>query len=118
VIFIARLCICPKVKPTITFPVNDKLGDYREPGVEWQPIEYRAVIEGTTPPDKTTPIYYEGQTGKYWEVVNGAWQIVADDKMDQILEDKAYIFNAGPSTWWCLNPRSVTFGARISFDLD
>lgn len=99
-------------------PGHDKLGDYRKPGVDWQPIEYRAVVEGTTAPASTTPIYYEGRTGKYWEVVDGAWQIVAEDKMDQILADKAYIYNAGPSTWWFLNPRAVVFGARISFDLD
>jgi hypothetical protein len=75
-------------------------------------------VEGTTPPDNTTAIYYEGRSGKYWEIVDGQWQTVADTKIQQILDDKAYIYNPGPSTWWFLNPRAIVFGARISFDLD
>lgn len=108
----------PKSEAYDNIPGNDKLGDYRKPGVDWQPIEYRAVVEGTTPPDNTTAIYYEGRSGKYWEIVDGQWQTVADTKIQQILDDKAYIYNPGPSTWWFLNPRAIVFGARISFDLD
>lgn len=97
---------------------KDKIGTYRKPGVEWQPIEYRAQIEGTTPPANDVPIYYEGNTGKYWEVVDGQWLPVSDGKRDKILDDKAYIFNAGPSTYWFLGPRNTTFGIRLSFDLN
>ena len=99
-------------------PGEDKLGDYRKPGVEWQPMEYRTEIEGTTPPDNDVPIYYEGSTGKYWEIVDGQWIESDPAKIDQILDDKAYIFNAGPSTYYFLNPRTWVFGVRISFDID
>ncbi len=139
---------------------NDKLGDYRKPGVEWQPIEYRMKIAGTTAPDNDFPIYLEGNTNSYWEIVDGSWvpvdgmqlwekidgewvnidpmpvddlleydtdgnllhsykwTIESDSRMDKVLDDKAYIFNPGPSTWWFLNPRTVIFGVRLSFDLD
>ncbi|MBO8130873.1 MAG: TonB-dependent receptor [Candidatus Marinimicrobia bacterium] len=105
----------PKSEAYDNIPGNDKFGDYRRPGIPWQPIEYRAVIEGTQPPDNTVPIYYEGTTGKYWEIVDGHWQEVEKSKLDWILENKAYIYNPGPSTWWFLNPRRVTLGIRISF---
>lgn len=102
-------------------PGNDKLGAYRKPDVAWQPMKYQEVVQGTDPPDlnsNTLPIYYEGRTGKYWEIVDQQWVEVAKSKLDRINADKAYIFNAGPSTWWFLNPRTVIFGVRISFDLD
>jgi hypothetical protein len=107
----------PKSKAYDNIPGNDKLGDYRKPGVEWQPMKYRAVIAGTTPPADNVPIYYEGSTGKYWEIVDGTWQEVAQARIDQINKDKAYIFNPGPSTYFFLNPRSIFIGARVSFDL-
>jgi outer membrane receptor protein involved in Fe transport len=97
---------------------NDKFGDYRKQGVKWQPMQYRAEIEGTPPPEDTVPIYYEGKTGKYWEIVDGQWAQVAKARIDQINNDKAYIFNSGPSTWYFLNPRSFFFGVRLSFDLN
>jgi hypothetical protein len=80
-------------------------------------MKYRAVIAGTTPPADKVPIYYEGSTGKYWEIVDGTWQEVAQARIDRINNDKAYIFNPGPSTYFFLNPRSIFIGARVSFDL-
>jgi len=97
---------------------NDRVGDYREPDVDWQPIEFRAQIEGTTPPNNTIPIYYEGNSGKYWEIIDNQWTEVENKKIDRILDDNAYIYNPGPSTYWFLGPRNVTFGIRLSFDLN
>lgn len=111
----------PRSEAYGNIPGNDKLGAYREPGVEWQPMKYQEIVQGTNPPDlntNTIPIYYEGSTGKYWEIVDQGWVEVAKSKIDQINSDKAYIFNPGPSTWWFLNPRTVIFGVRLSFDLD
>jgi outer membrane receptor protein involved in Fe transport len=108
----------PRNKAYDNIPGEDKFGDYRKPGVEWQPIEYRAEVQGTTPTEDDITIYYEGKTGIYWQSVNGQWTMVDSRRMYQILEDKAYIFNPGPSTWYFLNPRKITFGIRVSFDLN
>lgn len=111
----------PKSDAYGNIPGDDKLGDYRKPGVEWQPMKYQEIIQGTTPPalnTNTIPIYYEGSTGTYWEIVDNQWIEVSKSKIDQINADKAYIFNPGASTWWFLNPRTVVFGVRLSFDLD
>ena len=108
----------PKSKAYDNIPGKDKFGDYRKPGVDWQPIEYRAQIKGTSPPEDDIPIYYEGKTGIYWQIVDDQWVMVDSRKMYQILKDKAYIFNPGPSTWYFLNPRKITFGIRVSFDLN
>jgi outer membrane receptor protein involved in Fe transport len=107
-------------------PGNDKLGDYRKPGVEWQPIEYQADMTQTKlSPGSTHAIYYEAKTGQYWQYVSDPnlsvaqrWSLVDQKRIDQINNDKAYISMPNPSTYWFLNPRAVTFGLRVSFDLD
>ena len=99
-------------------PGHDKFGDYRKPGVDWQPMVYRQVIEGTTPPSDDIPIYYEGSSGRYFEIVDNQWQEVDAKRIDKINEDKSYIFHADPSTWRFLGPRSYTIGLRLSFNLN
>ena len=81
-------------------------------------MEYQAVIDKTQAMPTERPIYYEGSTGEYWQFVGGEWSQVDQAVIDQINRDKAYIYNAGPSTFWFVSPRSVTFGVRVSFDLN
>lgn len=99
-------------------PGNDKIGDYRQPGVEWQPMEYRAEINRYAAPPSERVIYYEGTSCQYWQYTNGEWALVDSRRMYRLLKDKAYIFNPGPSTFWFLDPRKITFGLRVSFDLN
>ncbi len=105
----------PKNEAYDNIPGNDKVGDYRKPGVEFQPMEYQAVIDPTKP-GKEKVIYYEGTTSKYYEYVNNQWTEVDKARIDKILEDKAYIDMPNQSTFWFLNPRSFYFGLRISFN--
>ena len=97
---------------------NDKIGDYREPGVEFQPMERRAEINRETDTGKARIIYYELATGYYLQYVDNSWVQVDKARMDRILEDKAYIDMPNASTFWFLNPRDIYFGLRITFDLD
>jgi hypothetical protein len=97
---------------------NDKIGDYREPGVEFQPMERRAEINRETDTGKTRIIYYELATGDYLQYVDNSWVHVDKTRMDRILKDKAYIDMPNASTFWFLNPRDIYFGLRITFDLD
>jgi outer membrane receptor protein involved in Fe transport len=104
-------------------PGDDRVGEYRKPGVEWQPMVYQSSIEGQQAPDDFRAIYYERSTGKYWHVVedaqqgNGrAWIEVDQARIDQVLADKAYIDMPTASTFWFLDPRRIFFGIRLSFD--
>ncbi|MBN2013515.1 TonB-dependent receptor [candidate division KSB1 bacterium] len=108
----------PKSEAYDAIPGDDKLGDYRKPGVEWQPMEYRYIVDRTLAASSERPIFYEGSTGDYWQYKDGQWNQVSQERIDKINSDKAYIDNSGPSTFWFLDPRSITFGARISFDLN
>ncbi len=113
-------------------PGNDKVGDYRKPGVAWQPIEEQGVLDPNTAeptPDKmnganSIAIFYEISTGKYWwygphGYSNGqaGWWQVPSDRMNEVLADKAYIQMPQESTFWFLDPRTFYFGLTFSFNL-
>ncbi len=97
---------------------DDKIGDYRKPGVEFQPMERRAEINRETDIGKDRLIYYELATGDYLQYQNNTWVEVDKARMDKILEDKAYIDMPNASTFWFLNPRDIYFGVRLTFDLN
>jgi hypothetical protein len=107
-------------------PGNDKLGDYREPSATWVPEVYQKDMTQTmNGAGSTVAIYYEGSTGKYWQYVDNPtipvhqrWQQVDQARLDQINKDKAYINMPSPSTYWFLNPRNITYGLRVSVNLD
>lgn len=112
----------PKSETYSNIPGNDKVGDYRKPGIEFQPMEYQSVINQNQA-GKTRPIYYEGTSGKYWQYIlnpdglTGQWAEVDKQRVDQVLKDKAYIEMPNQSTFWFLDPRQIFFGLRLSFDL-
>jgi hypothetical protein len=84
-------------------------------------MQYRKVVQGTSCPDDFRAIYFEGNTGKYWQVLpdgqgSSRWAEVDKAKIDKVLSDKAYIDMPNQSTWWFLDPRRFTFGLKLSFD--
>ena len=96
-------------------PGDDKVGDYRELGVDYQPMENgvdfsQAGLSGV--------IYYHGGSQKYYEYVNSQWQEVEQGKMNRVLDDKAYIDMPNASTYWFLDPRRIHLGLRVSFNFD
>lgn len=105
----------PKSEAYDNIPGNDKVGDYRKPGVAFQPMEYQAVIDPAKP-GKSNVVYYEGTTSKYYEYSNNQWAEVDKDRINKILNDKAYIDMPNQSTFWFLNPRDIYFGMRITFN--
>jgi hypothetical protein len=115
----------PKSDDYDNIPGNDKFGQYREPGVEWQPEEFQNQVQGQPAPNNFRAIFYEGATGKYWRVVenpqsaNGRdWAEIGQAEIDQINKDKAYIDMPNASTFWFLDPRKIYFGIRLSFDFN
>jgi outer membrane receptor protein involved in Fe transport len=113
----------PQSEAYPNIPGDDKVGEYRTPGVEWQPEVYQDKVQGQTVPDDFRAIYYEGSTGRYWQVAKDAqsgaksWVEVDKARIDQINADKAYINMPNQSTYWFLDPRKLYFGMRISVSL-
>ena len=93
-------------------PGNDRPGDYRKPGVSYQPIERVGSISDNLTGEQGV-IYWERTTGKYMEYVNGQWTEVDNSKIDRILKDKAYIDMPNMTSFNFLNPRRFTIGVRI-----
>jgi hypothetical protein len=97
-------------------PGDDRPGDYRRPGVAYQPMVFtKNLTEVAT--KYSTPIYYEYTTRQYYRWVNSAWQLANQSEVDQVLKDKAYIHMPTQDWWNFLNPRDFYFGVRMSFDL-
>ncbi|MBN2412385.1 TonB-dependent receptor [candidate division KSB1 bacterium] len=107
----------PKNKAYDNIPGDDKIGDYRKPGAEFQPMERRQVINRETDIGKDRVIYYEGSTGEYLVYMDNTWSSVNKSRLNKILDDKAYIDMPNASTFWFLNPRQFFYGIRFYFDL-
>lgn len=101
-------------------PGKDKPGDYRKEGVTYQPIEIVtsfSQLGGSDPRyNSTRPFYYVADQQKYYHLVNGAWREVDPARLQQVLDDKAYINMPNMETFSFLNPRNIFFGIRFSFD--
>ncbi|MGH7596746.1 MAG: TonB-dependent receptor [bacterium] len=94
---------------------NDRVGDYRKDGVEYQPI-VRVGIAGDLQNPNPKVIYYERSSGKYMNFLNGGWSEVESGRMKKVIDDKAYIDMPNQTSFNFLNPRDVYLGIRASFD--
>ncbi len=134
----------PKSGAYDNIPGSDKVGDYRTPGVEWQPEVFQSQVEGQPAPNDLRAVFYEPETptydpskpvtvenhsARYWRVINKTdpqdplktiqvWDPVSQSEIDQINKDKAYINMPNTSLFWFLDPRKIFFGIRISFDFN
>lgn len=97
-------------------PGDDRVGDVREEGVSYQPIEQFGNVSNVNP-NSANPlvIYYDRATGRYMNVVNGQWAEVDGSRMQKVLDDKAYIDMPNNSSFDFLNPRQIFFGINLSF---
>lgn len=99
-------------------PGSDRAGDVRKAGVAFQPIQQVGSISGLTPSQiEQSAIYYDISTKHYMQYTNGNWSQVPGAKMQQILNDKAYIDMPNNSSFDFLNPRQVFFGINFQFKL-
>jgi hypothetical protein len=108
----------PKSKDYPNMVGDDKVGDYRKLGVDFQPMQNGINLSQAGIPRL---IYYDNNErsanfGKYYEYVNNQWSEVAKNRIDKIIADKAYIDMPNASTYWFLDPRLIYFGLKISFD--
>lgn len=98
------------------FPGDDRPGDYRKDGVPFTPFVAVNGVGGVTNP-ASTAVYYDTQTGQYMQYANGAWAQVDAGRIQQLVDDKAYIDMPNMPYFAFLNPRDVYFGLRLSLDL-
>jgi hypothetical protein len=103
----------------INVPGEDRPGDYRKPGVDFQPIVALGTLAELQQAanQHPRPFYWVQEDRNYYQFVNGQWAQVAPDKLDQVLDDKAYIDMPNQDTFTFLNPRRVFYGLRFSFDM-
>jgi outer membrane receptor protein involved in Fe transport len=97
---------------------EDRIGDVREKGIAFQPIEQvgnvAALPSSSIDPDV---IYYETSSGRYMNYTSGAWSEVESGRMQRILDDKAYIDMPNHTYFNFLNPRRIFFCIKVTFDL-
>ena len=93
---------------------NDQPGDFRKPGVAYVPI-----IIGDLPESATSehPLYYVPGEDQYyeWNAGAGAFAPADQGRVNQVIDDKAYINMPNQTYFTFLNPRNVFFGIRLSF---
>lgn len=94
-------------------PGNDRPGDYREPGVEYVPIEAYSSLDLISTPNQRA-LYYNITEGKYYQY-NGEFFEADASYVDEVLDNKAYINMPDQRFFNFLNPRTIRFGIKFSF---
>ncbi|MCK4689122.1 MAG: hypothetical protein KAT41_02380, partial [Candidatus Marinimicrobia bacterium] len=123
---------------------DDRVGEYRKDGVDFVPmknIEYSVTdlqdLGLSINLDENGVYYYEGypiigvetdQSGsisyvydklntikEYYGYANGEWVEMNKSKVNDLLEDKAYIDNPNLEYFRFLNPRQIKLGITITF---
>ena len=100
--------------PYIWVPGDDKPGDFRKPGVAFQPIEAVTSLDAVTDPG-TVEWYWARDTGTYSRWNGSSFEAVPDGDLQKALDDKAYIDMPNLRFNTFLNPRMVVLGLRVSF---
>jgi len=103
----------------VNVPGEDRPGAVRKEGVTYQPI---VAVKLLTDLDKAEnqharPFYYVAENGQYYQFVNGQRQAVDPGKLEQVLDDKAYIDMPNQEAFTFLNPRNIFYGIRFSIEL-
>lgn len=95
-------------------PGDDQPGDYRKPGVAFDPIHaVQEVDEVASPIDGA--LYYDLSQNEYVTYSDGSWGPADQSRVDQVLDDKAYIDMPNNYVMGFLNPRTVFLGLRLTF---
>ncbi len=90
---------------------DDQPGDYRKPGVAFVPI-----IQGALPgAGEVGPLYYVPDEDQYYQWNGSSFAAADRGRVNQVLDDKAYINMPNRASSAFLNPRNVFFGVRVSF---
>jgi hypothetical protein len=97
-------------------PGEDVPGEFRDEGVDYQPMVYTKELSLIENPN-TRAYYYDASTGKYYQWNNTDWSQVSDSRIEEVLDTKAYIDMPNLPYTAFLNPRDVYFGIKLNIDL-
>ncbi|MEZ4701905.1 MAG: TonB-dependent receptor [Rhodothermales bacterium] len=100
--------------PYLWVPGNDKPGDFRKNGVAFDPIFVDANVQDGVTESYEGALYYDVATASYMTLQNGTFVPADENRVKQVLDDKAYI-DMPNNLRLFLNPRNVYFGVRLSF---
>ncbi len=100
---------------------DDKLGDYRAEGVDFQPMEWLDRIQNDDGDvlggDEGTFYWVDSEDGyMQYDSEANQWTAVPGSAVDAALEDKAYINNPPNESLLFLSPRDIFVGVRMSYD--
>lgn len=97
---------------------DDLVGEFRELDVDYQPLENTQSLQNIQIDDvQLNAIYYERSSGSYYEFLEGEWMEVSQNRMNKILDEKAYIDMPNQTSFNFLNPRQIFFGLTVSYEL-
>lgn len=94
-------------------PGQDKIGAWRSYDTPFQPMKRIPARASVTAPDPGV-IYWEYDTRSWLEYRDGGWVSADRQKVDDALDDKAYIDMPNQNYLTFLNPRDVYWGLRIT----
>jgi outer membrane receptor protein involved in Fe transport len=94
-------------------PGEDKVGEFRDYGVVFQPMQRVPNRDGVSDPLAGT-IYYEFDSKQYLEYQNDAWVAADQAKVDNTLKNRAYIDMPNQNFLTFLNPREFYWGVRVT----
>jgi len=102
----------------VNIPGDDRPGDVRAEGAAYQPIVAVKLLSDLqrTENQHPRPFYYVAESGQYYQFVNGQMGPVDPAKLEQVLDDKAYIDMPNQETFTFLNPRNIFYGVRFSIE--
>ncbi len=97
---------------------TDRVGDFRDDNVVFQPIEFVGNINNIGSPDPAV-IYWDNASEAYmsFDEEAGVWNATNTAYLDQVLDENAYIDMPNQTSFNFLNPRQIFIGVDISFDL-
>ena len=94
-------------------PGKDNVGAYRSYDTPYQPMLRIPTRESVTLPAPNT-IYWEYDSRAFLVWRDGAWGPADAQRVNQVLEDKAYIDMPNQNFLTFLNPRDVYWGIRLT----
>jgi len=95
-------------------PGDDKIGTYRDYDVPFQPIE-RIQSRADVDDAAEGTIYYEAESDAFIVFEEGNWRTPDAGRIEDVLDEKAYIDMPNQSFMTFLNPRNVYLGLRLNF---
>ncbi len=102
----------------VNVPGEDQPGDMRTAGVEYTPIVAVNDVNAVSSIDmRVNTIYFDAATGTYQQNNGSGWSRVDQGKIDQVLEDKAYIDMPNQEFFAFLGRRDIFFGLKFNVNL-